>query len=130
MYATRRTILGVGFALAGSACVQTPAVPASSAQTPGAAKADEIARALHAAFPTPALSVAIARKSGVIWMQAYGKADLEFDIAATPAHRFKLGSVSKIVTATAAAKLAVRRVVNLDAPISTWLPDLPEQHRA
>jgi len=97
---------------------------------PSNVAADTIARKLHADFPAPALSVAVARADGVVWAQAYGKADLEFDVTATPLHSFKLGSVSKVVTATAAARMAARGELDLDAPISHWLPDLPEHHRA
>jgi serine beta-lactamase-like protein LACTB, mitochondrial len=50
-------------------------------------------------------------------------------VRASPRHRFRLGSVSKIFTATAAAQLAARGVLDLDAPIPNYLPDLPEQHR-
>jgi CubicO group peptidase (beta-lactamase class C family) len=42
---------------------------------------------------------------------------------------FRLGSVSKVITATAAAKLASRGTLDLDLPIATWLDDLPPQHR-
>jgi len=94
-----------------------------------AGKADAAAKALFAANPTPALSLAVARPTGVIWAQAYGKADLEYDLPATPAHRFKLGSVSKVLTSTTAARMAVRGQVDLDAPISNWLKDLPAAHR-
>jgi CubicO group peptidase (beta-lactamase class C family) len=94
--------------------------------------ADALARALHAARPAlaPALSLAVARPGGLLWTGAYGKANLEFNIAATPEHLFRLGSVSKVVTSTAAAKLAARGTLDLDAPISRYLPDLPEHHRA
>lgn len=85
---------------------------------------------MHADFPTPAISFAVARASGIVWAQAYGRADLELDVTATPQHSFKLGSVSKVVTATTAAKLAARGELDLDAPISQSLTDLPEQHRA
>ena len=96
-----------------------------------ATAADALARALHAAPPQPpALSLAVARPEGAVWSGAYGKADLEFDVAATSEHSFRLGSVSKVVTTTAAARLAVRGAIDLDAPISRYLPDLPEQHRA
>lgn len=91
--------------------------------------ADAVAAALHAVHPPPALSLAVANADGVIWAEAMGKADLELDNDATPAHRFKLESVSKVVTATAAAKLVSRGALDLDAPISIWLPDLPEHHR-
>jgi CubicO group peptidase (beta-lactamase class C family) len=85
---------------------------------------------MFATRPAPALSLAVARSNGVIWAEAFGKADLEFDVAATPAHTFRLGSVSKVLTSTAAARLALRGPLDLDAPISRWLSDLPEQHRA
>ena len=94
--------------------------------------ADELASRVHAGGPAraPALSLAVANRAGVIWSGAYGKTDLEFDVAATPDHLFRLGSVSKVVTATAAARLAARGAIDLDAPISAYLRDLPTQHRA
>ena len=58
----------------------------------------------EASSPLPALSLAVADAGGVVWSGAFGKADLEFDVAATPEHVFRLGSVSKAVTATAAAE--------------------------
>jgi serine beta-lactamase-like protein LACTB, mitochondrial len=95
-------------------------------------EADELARALHAAGPAqaPALSLAVARPGGIAWAAAYGKADLEFDVTATPGHSFRLGSVSKVVTSTAAAKMAARGRLDLEAPIAEYLPDLPEPHHA
>jgi CubicO group peptidase (beta-lactamase class C family) len=94
--------------------------------------AEKLAHAVHAAPPAqaPALSLAVARPGAVLWSGAYGRADLEFDVAATPGHLFRLGSVSKVLTATAAAKLVERGALDLEAPISRYLPDLPEPHRA
>ena len=77
----------------------------------------------------PALSLAVARPGAVVWAEALGKADLELDVPAATAHRFKLGSISKVLTATVAAKLVSRGAVDLDAPIANWLSDLPEVHR-
>jgi serine beta-lactamase-like protein LACTB len=92
--------------------------------------ASHICRGLIAGAPIPALSAAVADGSGVIWAEAFGKADLEFDVAATTEHVFRLGSVSKAVTATAAARLVTRGLLDLDVPIAYWLPDLPAPHRA
>lgn len=89
-----------------------------------------IARELMTANPIAALSIAVARGSEILWAEAFGKADVELDVTATPAHRFRLGSVSKVITATLAAELAARGVVDLDAPIAQYMPELPEQHRA
>lgn len=129
LQATRRALMFAGAvtAMAGAAQGQTKAAPKAS---PALSKrADAVAAALHAAQPTPALSFAVARPGGVIWTCALGRADLQYDLPTTPAHRFKMGSVSKVLTTTAAARLVSRGIIDLDAPISTWLKDLPQPHR-
>lgn len=126
--ASRRDLM-----LTASALAALPGAGAARAQPRNdrarSGRAETVAKALHAAQPTPALSLAVARPTGVVWAVAHGKADLEFDLAATPAHRFKLGSVSKVLTSTTAARLVSRGLVDLDAPISAWLKDLPAPHR-
>lgn len=87
-----------------------------------------VVRELLAATPVAAFSIAVMRADELLWAEAFGKADVELDVAATPAHRFRLGSVSKIITATLAAELAARGTVDLDAPVVKYLPDLPAQH--
>lgn len=119
------------------AAVATPIIAATATATPTPpdaatetnAAADVVADALHAANPTPALSLAVARSTGLVWTRAIGKANLELNVPTSPDHLFRLGSVSKVVTATAAARLVSQGVLDLDAPISTWLPNLPTQHR-
>jgi CubicO group peptidase (beta-lactamase class C family) len=91
--------------------------------------ADGIGTQLFSSNPQFALSLAVARADGLAWARAYGKSNVEFDIGATPAHSFRLGSISKVLTSTAAARLVSRGVLDLDAPISKYLYDLPEQHR-
>lgn len=95
----------------------------------GAKAARQIMARAIASKAAPALSVAVAGEQGLYWAEAAGQADLERAFAATSAHLFPLGSVSKLLTATVAAKLATRGVIDLDAPIARWMPDLPEQHR-
>jgi len=126
---TRRGIV-VGAATLTGLAPHTRAV-AQGADAAKAARAAEIAKRVSLAPPLqpPALSLAVANASGVIWASALGQADIESGLAATAAHSFRLGSVSKVVTTAAAAKLVSRRILDLDAPISTWLPDLPEAHR-
>src|SRR5881396_3832048 len=51
----------------------------------------------------PALQIAIAHK-GEIWSTAFGKADLEQDVAATPQSMFRTASIAKWLTATAALR--------------------------
>ncbi len=92
--------------------------------------ADSWASDFHAAQPAPALSCAVAGPRGVLWATALGTADLEFEVAALPHHRLRIGSVSKVLTTTAAARLVSRGLLELDTPISYGMPDLPAHHRA
>lgn len=128
MDATRRQLLaGAAATLAAPATVRAAA--SSAATVPPASAASALLADLFQSRPAPALSAAVARGSDVLWARALGHADLELKVAATPNHSFRLGSVSKVVTTTAAARLVSRGLLDLDAPISDWLPDLPSHHR-
>ena len=89
-----------------------------------------VVQEILAANPIPALSVAVMRGDEILWAEAFGQADVELSVKATPQHRFRLGSVSKVITATLSAQLAARGAVDLDAPISRYMPELPQQHQA
>lgn len=91
---------------------------------------DAWAHVFHAAQPVPALAFAVAGQQGPLWSTAIGTADLELGVPARPEHRFRIGSVSKVLTSTAAARLVSRGLLELDTPIAYWLPDLPAHHRA
>ena len=121
MQLSRRTLLFTSAALA------TSTYGAPEKQLAGART---IVREIMAANSIPALSISVMRGNDLLWAEAFGKVDLELDVIATVSHRFRLGSVSKIITATLAAELAARGVVDLDATVANYLPDLPEQHRA
>jgi len=56
----------------------------------------------------------VANGDGVVWQRAYGRADLEFDVDATTEHLFRIGSVSKVLTTVAAAKLVSRGLLELE----------------
>lgn len=91
--------------------------------------ADEWAQAFFDAHDAPAISLAVANPSRILWSTAHGLANLELAVPARPDHRFRIGSVSKVITSTAAARLVTRGLIELDTPIAYWLPDLPEHHR-
>lgn len=79
--------------------------------------------------PFPAASAAVWHKGGLVWSEAFGMADLEAALPATTQDRFRLASVSKVLTGAIVVRLAEQGVVDLDAPISRYRPDLPVQHR-
>ena len=73
----------------------------------------------------PGMSVAIAVNGNIVFSEAFGMADIESGMLATPQTRFRIASISKSLTGTAAALLAERGELDLEAPISTYLPDYP-----
>lgn len=120
----RRFIAG-----ASAAAMISPAWSQSQSSGPSPDNAAKrTAERLFATKPAPALSIAIARGESIIWSEAIGHADLELEVPATSAHRFPMGSVSKVITSTLAAKLVTNGTLDLDTPVVKWLPDLPEQH--
>jgi serine beta-lactamase-like protein LACTB len=123
---SRRSVLGL--------VALGPTAFAGAAYSRGAGRqvesARRIVREMMDANPIAALSVAVMRDDEPLWMEAFGTVDLELRVPATTRHRFRLGSVSKVITATLAAELAARGVVDLDAGIARYLPDLPAQHHA
>lgn len=99
------------------------------ADAPGAETARAIVREIMSQTHAPAMSAAVVKDGQVVWAEAFGVADLELKTPVTPGGRFRLASVSKVIAAAVAARLAERDLVNLDAPIGRYRPSLPAQHR-
>lgn len=73
----------------------------------------------------PGLAVGIANRK-TSWSKGYGFADIEHQIPVDPAdHLFRIGSISKTVTAAALAREIQKGKINLDEPIDTYYKDLP-----
>lgn len=117
-----------GFVFGATAAAISPAVGQSGIADEPAVATKKTAERLFATKPAPALSFAVARGDGTVWSEAIGHADLELDAKATPTNSFPMGSVSKVITSTLAAKLVTSGVLDLDVPVIRWLPTLPEQH--
>ncbi|WP_339617275.1 serine hydrolase domain-containing protein [uncultured Gilvimarinus sp.] len=79
------------------------------------------------AIQAPALSAAVAIQGKRVWAGAVGWADIKNKVAVTPQTRFRIGSVSKPLTITALAQLVADGTVELDAPITRYLPELPNR---
>lgn len=75
----------------------------------------------------PSLSVAVAIEGQIVWAAASGFADIETKTPATLATRYRIGSTSKAVTATALARLVDQGIMTLDEPINIWETDLPNK---
>ncbi len=75
----------------------------------------------------PGLSIAIARDGQAIWSEGFGVANRETGAVVSRDTRFRLGSVSKLVTATAVGRLVQEGRLDLDAPVQTYVADFPQK---
>jgi len=75
--------------------------------------------------PVPGASVLVVRDGVAIVRRGYGLANVEDNIAATPATNYRLASVTKQFTAAAILLLAEDERLGLDDRVRTWLPSLP-----
>jgi CubicO group peptidase (beta-lactamase class C family)/D-alanyl-D-alanine dipeptidase len=71
----------------------------------------------------PALSVALVDDQTIVWAKGYGFADPKAKTPATADTVYRVGSVSKLFTDIAVMQLVERGVLDLDAPVTRYLPD-------
>ncbi|MGE0555072.1 MAG: serine hydrolase domain-containing protein [Gemmatimonadales bacterium] len=105
----------------------TPARPSSAAPADqvAIARARAFIRDTMTALGAPGASVAVMRRGKVIWSEGFGFADLEQGVVATPLTRFRVGSVSKALTAAAIGALVEAGKLDLDAPVQRYVPSFP-----
>lgn len=84
-----------------------------------------VRRAMGAVDSRGGLAVAVVRDTQVIFLEGYGHADASSGDPTDPVHTvFYIASSTKSFTGTAAAILARRGELDLDAPVSRYLSDL------
>jgi CubicO group peptidase (beta-lactamase class C family) len=130
-----------GFALIlAMAALARPDAGALEAQTPQLAElraGDDYLEAIDAsralirgimeAEGVPGASVAVGIGGEIVWSQGFGWADLEEGVPVTTLTKFRIGSVSKTLTATGLGLLMEWGRIDLDAPVQTYVPDFPEK---
>ena len=132
-----RHAIAVGVLL--SVCpVAAPAHPTSVAPPPAVAPAPlsysavvEKARALVQADLVergyPGIAIAVAVDGQTVWSEGFGYADLEHRVPMWPSIKFRVGSISKSLTAAAVAMLVEEGRLDLDVPIQRYVPSFPEK---
>lgn len=73
----------------------------------------------------PGLQVAVVRQGQIVLSEAYGLANVENGVRVSRDTRFPLNSATKAFTGVAIAQLAEQGRLDLDAPASRYLDDLP-----
>ena len=106
----RRRCLSLALLASLSACAGTP-----------------VARLLDAGIAPDYNGVVLVRanRDAAPLVKAWGKAQFETPAALAPDSRFMIGSVSKWITAVTVLRLVEQGRLDLDKPVTTWLPELP-----
>lgn len=81
---------------------------------------------LKRAIAAPGLGIAVAAEGKLVWSSTCGFADREHRVAVARSTRFRIGSVSKPITAAAAARLVQQGRLDLDAEIQRYV-DFPRK---
>ena len=74
-------------------------------------------------YGLPSVCVAMIDDQSVVFKQAYGIADIEKDLPATLDTIYKMGSISKLFTGIEVMRMYEEGLIDLDAPITDYLPD-------
>ena len=75
----------------------------------------------------PGLAISVAVDGRVVYAEGFGYADLEQRVAAWAGTRFRIGSISKPLTAVALMQLVEQRKIDLDAPVQQYVPSFPDK---
>jgi serine beta-lactamase-like protein LACTB, mitochondrial len=131
---TRAIFLSLLLSVGGAGVVplqaQTPelaAVVSADDHVQQVAEARRLTREMMAESGTPGVSVAVGVNGRLLWSEGFGWADLELKVPVTALTKFRVGSVSKPMTAVALALLVDEGRLDLDSTIQTYVPWFPEK---
>jgi CubicO group peptidase (beta-lactamase class C family) len=75
----------------------------------------------------PGFALAVAVDGKLVWSEAFGYADIAAKRPTTTETQFRIGSVSKPLTADAVAQLYEAGKLDLDAPVQRYVPTFPDK---
>ena len=87
---------------------------------------DDVVRAEMARQHIPGVSISVVKGGRIVKEKGYGIANVEHQVAVTPVTVFQSASVGKQFTAALTMLLVEDGKINLDAPVSTYLPSVPD----
>ncbi len=77
----------------------------------------------------PGLSIAVSVGRRVVWSEGFGFANLEHRIPVRPSTKFRIGSISKSLTAAALALLYEGGQLDFDEPVQRYVPTFPVKQK-
>jgi len=102
---------------------------AEDAKLPAAKRTamENVVSKFMAASQAPGVAVAAVVNGEEVWSEGFGMADLENNVPVTPQTLFRLGSISKPITATAAMHLWEQGKLDMEAPVQKYCPAFPRK---
>ena len=98
--------------------------PSTPSTLRGIAALDELFQPFNRC-DAPGLVVGVALEGRTVYRRAFGLASVQHGVANTPQTRMRIGSTSKHFTCLAALLLAEEGKLDIDAPVSSYFPELP-----
>ena len=124
-------VLLLALPLAPVASAQSASAPATAPAPLRYADVVEEARALVkvdiAERGYPGIAIAVSVDGETVWSEGFGYANLEHRVPMLPSVKFRVGSISKSMTAAAVAKLVEEGRLDIDAPVQKHVPSFPEK---
>jgi len=110
-----------------SLLLSTSCIGQSSSNT--SSKAEELDKLLrtYASYGKFNGAVLVAEEGKVIYKKAFGMANMEWDMPNQVDTKFRIASMTKQFTAMLIMQLVAENKLNLEEPISSYLPDYPKE---
>jgi len=92
-------------------------------------QADQISQKTFDNGKFPGMAVAVMHEGEIVWSKGYGFANIEAQEKVDPSkHLFRIGSVSKTLTAALMAQLHEEEKLNIYADVRQYVPSFPEKN--
>ena len=122
----------LAFALLLSGCAGTPSRPTDIARGDYGPVKQYLAAVIRqdmAKHNVKGLSIALVDDQEIVWAEGFGYADVASQVAATADTVYRIGSISKVVTAAEIMRLAEQGKVDLDQAVTAYVPEFSIHNR-
>lgn len=133
--AAKELVLLLLLALAAACTTATSGLARAEETSPATRYAPTVERAedrvsrMMKRYHLPSAAVALIDDQDTVWLRPFGWSNVEDQIPATPDTVYKMWSVAKVFTAMETMRLVEEGLIDLDAPISDYLPGFSIQSR-
>jgi serine beta-lactamase-like protein LACTB, mitochondrial len=109
------------------ACASAVSSQQNSLATEKRAEIEKAVSIFMSANSVPGIGVAVVLEGEPVWSAGFGMSDLEDSAPTTSSTLFRLGSISKPITAVAVLQVWERGKLDLDAPVQKYCPAFPKK---